>query len=109
MATRSGNRRIFGHPSIPGVPELPSGVPTGDHAEGSGGIPGGIPGHLSGREDIAGRLSGREDIAGCLSGRENVAGCLARGLTAGREQDGQHLAAQPADRIQCPGRCRRRQ
>ncbi len=57
MATRSGNRRILGYP---GIAELPSGVPTGDHAEGSGGIPGGIPARLSGRENVAGRLT-RDD------------------------------------------------
>ncbi len=97
MATRSGNRRIFGHPGIPGIPELPSGVPTGDHAEESGGI----PGRLSGCEDVAGRLA-RGLTRGCPEG-------FARSLTSGREQDCQHLAAQPTDRIQCPGRCGGRQ
>ena len=106
MATRSGNRRILGNL---GVTELPSGITTGEHAEGTGGILGGIPGGIAGRENVAGRLSGRENVAGCLSGRENVAGCLARGLPSGREQDCQHLAAQPANRIQCPGRCGGRQ
>ena len=57
MATRNGTRRILG--SL-GVTELPNGVTTGDHAEGTGGIPGGIPGHLSGRENVAGRLA-RDD------------------------------------------------